>query len=136
MIHNKGDVKKMSIELMINDQPSLYLSVDKDGVVQRSTTQSGKLEIYNYEDNGRIFQEIIKLVEDNLFSRAGSYNLPNKEGDLCQLNIIFVGDENSVGLEFQYGSEGAGPPRQVVELVKQAAAFTEHEKIEKFLRSS
>ena len=73
-----------------------------------------------YDDAG------LELLDDSIFALARRYTLPDAEkGAPAYLEFALEGEGIDTGFAFSYGSEGMGPPEEMVELANRLVMFTD-----------
>jgi hypothetical protein len=124
-----ADITAVSISLQVDGLQTLLLKLDQQG----SLSRLGTGEIDNQEHDllsgtasPELFRQTIKQLTDPMLDHLGSYDIADKEGLHCQLNIGFqYADGMENGFAFHYGSESEGPPQELVAFVAAAVQITE-----------
>lgn len=117
----------ISISLQREGQPLLTLFVARDGTTKRmgSGTDSEEREMFVGLSSAHVFTKIESHLTESMLSHPGRFKDPNPKGRICNLTVIFTRAEGDVGVEFVYGSESMGPPREIVDLVTAAVELTD-----------
>ena len=116
------------IELKIEDDISLMILLHRDGTINRKGDGSHKIDhnffMGQHQNNG--FKELIDTIDsdfENFLDKV--FDIPDKKGKLCSLEITLSDSKKTTGARFLYGSESLGPPPPVTAYVKQALKLTD-----------
>jgi hypothetical protein len=128
MMASIPDIQHILIILEVADKQVLFIVLDEDGSINRKGNGSP-----DCEDNDLF----IGITSENLFSQVklfiteemqefwgNKYDLPDKKGRLCCLNILYKGEEIETGVQFLYGEFSQGPPNPFRTLVVKAVELT------------
>ena len=116
-----------TITLGIETETLLALLMHIDGTINRKGDGSMKIDnkMFMGITDEKIFQELMKYITDEFKDFFGKvYDLPNKQGKTCSIEIILGKDNGTDGVKFIYGSDSMGPPRPVAEFVEAAILIT------------
>jgi hypothetical protein len=125
-----SEFDKALVSLKINDDVALFILLAEDGTVNRmgsgSITNTDRTMFIgiNHEP---LFSKFLARITPEMLQQQGGYEVPNRKGAECELKILlgYRGSERTAGFKFIYGAESQGPPREISELVRYAAALTE-----------
>lgn len=123
------NIQILSISIKVIEKTSLYILLHEDGTINRQG-------FGNFDFNTNfclgiietkiILNELSKLLDSELESKFNNdYDLPNKKGMPCSMEIIFESENKISKINFNYGSESVGPPEEVYKLVLKAIELTD-----------
>ena len=104
----KTDIQKVRIDIHSNGESALCLLMDKGGMIKRQGNGVIPIEKADVVANtdGKIFSQVIDLVDENIMPFADVYDHPNKQGIPLTISVVFMKSENEVkAFEFRLGSE-------------------------------
>ena len=117
-----------TIEIKVEEQTSLLILLYKDGTINRKG--DGTLAIdsnfYMGIQNDSILQKLTKTVSSDfleLFNKI--YDISDKKGKTCTLEITLTNEQERKGLIYTYGSESGGLPVSISNYVKKAIELTD-----------
>jgi len=122
-------IQKISIALDVEDKRALFILLASDGTINRMGT--GALEnaehgLYIGRTSTAMFEKVRSFLNDTLLEHMGSYDLKDKQGAQCRLNIgLQFADGTENGFLFLYGADSMGPPTPIADLVKEAIRATD-----------
>ena len=101
-------IQKIRIDIQSNSESALSLLMDKQGMIKRQG--NGMLPIDKTEvvasTDGKLFSQVISLIDENIMPFADVYDHPNKQGIPLVISVVFMQSKNKVkAFEFRLGSE-------------------------------
>ncbi len=133
---------KALVNLKVKDVNVLFILLAEDGTVNRlgdGSANNTDRTMFIGINREALFSQFMTRITPGMLQHQGAYELPNRKGDDCELTILLSYRENdkSAGFKFIYGSESSGPPREVADLVRYAAALTRpwHEEQKRIAKS-
>jgi hypothetical protein len=73
-----------------------------------------------------LFDRLLEVVTDAMLQYAGSYDVPDKVGTECECKIVFGTKQGgATGFEIKYGTESAGVPTELQNIVRRAIELTD-----------
>ena len=114
--------------LKVGGKDSLLVVLTRDGMVNRQGTGiAGKTEeLFYIGQHPGVFEQVLKSVDEQVLRFSGSYDVPEKKGEVCELEINFeFQDKQTAGYKVRYGLESEGPPRELTQIVIEAIEQTE-----------
>lgn len=124
----KESFEAVSVTLEIDGVRALFVLLARDGAINRLGTgavDNSERDLFIGQSQEGLFERYLARVPEEIFQHAGRYELRERAGADCELQILFHGAAGSTGFEFHYGAESEGPPREIVELVVAAVELTE-----------
>ena len=117
-----------TIELNIEEEPSLMILLHKDGTINRKGRGTEEIEkdFYMGIQKDSLLSELTKSVTSDfqsLLNRVNDY--PDKKGKICMLEITLSDGKETKGVRYTYGSESMGPPIPIVNYVNKAIELTD-----------
>ena len=121
------------IELDVDRRPALRLSLSADGAITRYHSGTGS-SIGNKDEHCFIaqlppgctfFREIAELFDPSWLLRAGVYETPDQLGAACSLRLTLSAGGRLAVLEYRYGAQSQGPPRDIRQFVIRAIEVTQ-----------
>lgn len=122
-----SDYNFVTIELNIDKDNSLMILLHKDGTINRKGDGSYRIQktIYMGMVDKPIFDELMSTITDDFKRYLGKvYDLPDKKGKTCSVEITLGSDNGGTGMKFIYGSKSIGPPDVVATFVEEAIHLT------------
>ncbi|MGE0431195.1 MAG: hypothetical protein AB7K09_05205 [Planctomycetota bacterium] len=125
------DIRGISITLEVGDEALLFIHLDQAGNVQRmgtgeATQVEALKQLYHGTSDDHLFESLLGWISDDMLSHTGLYDLPEREGTPCKLQLLFsTDDERTGGYEFLYGTESEGPPIEILDFVVTALDLTD-----------
>jgi hypothetical protein len=118
----------MTIELNIEDEPSLMILLHKDGTINRKGRGTEEIDnnFYMGIQKDSLLSELNKSITSDfksLLNRVNDY--PDKKGKTCMLEITLSDGKETKGVRYTYGSESMGPPIPIANYVKKAIELTD-----------
>ena len=121
----KEKVRAVLISLEIGKDMALFILLGSDGTVNRMGTgakDNFEKAMFVGRSGDGLFAKFMALVDEGMLRHGGKYTLPNPQGQLCTLKLLFQipkswRGQDSIGFEFVYGADSEGPPAQVSDLV-------------------
>ena len=118
----------VTISLEIEQVASLNILLARDGTINRKGDGT-----YNIDKNffigitdTNIFQNLMKYVTEDFRTLLGKvYDIPDKEGKSCSIEIVLGGENEGNGMRFNYGSDSMGSPRPVADFIEAAIKLTD-----------
>lgn len=122
------DYKATTITLTIEEEQSLAILLHKDGTINRKGNGTYTIDnnFYMGIQQENLLEELLTTVTlefEQYFDRI--YDLPDRKGKTCTLEIILSTDTENTVMCFVYGSESMGPPKPVIDYVKEALKLTD-----------
>ena len=124
----KEKIQRIAISLEAGERLSLLVELNDDGMIKRlgsGNSRNSDHDLYMGKTTPSLFLSLLEQVSDDLLARAGTYRLPDPEGESVTLRLLFAGDSDKSELTFIYGSESMSPPLEVQNLVARAVELTE-----------
>ena len=119
----------LTIQLNIEGESSLMILLHSDGTINRignGTMEIDKNFYIGMTDTAPILDQLSKLMDDDFKQYINHvYDLPEKSGKNCFVEIVMGIDSQTQGMKFMYGSESMGPPRPVSSFVMKAVELTD-----------
>ncbi|MEZ4686528.1 MAG: hypothetical protein R3B47_10810 [Bacteroidia bacterium] len=120
----------MSLKLEVDGETELMIFLSKSGTINRlggeeeGEKRNTRMQMSRTEEP--LFEAWLEGLEPAILEMAGRYTLPDHDkGQACYLELALSGDNIDTGFAFEYGSEGMGPPEEIVELVNRLVAVTD-----------
>jgi hypothetical protein len=119
-------INQIDLTLRVADAVYLQVVMTRNGMVNRRGDGSGPdgAMVMGRPDSP-VWDEFLAAVPPDLFEGAGRYQLPDPQGDPCELSMGVTGPALDTGFAFQYGSDSMGPPEEFIELLNLAIDLTE-----------
>ena len=126
----RDDVCGLTIILEIDDKRSLFILLGADGSINRlgsGTLDTTENDLFIGKTDPGTFQAVRAQLSTEAFQfLGGQFQLNDPAGASCKLTIAFQFNDNSSNrFVFLYGSESAGPPPEVADLVRAAVRQTD-----------
>jgi hypothetical protein len=124
-----NDIQSVTISLQTDGLRTLAIELDHQGQLSRLGTgaiDNDEHDKLSGQASPELFRQTMKQLSDPMLDHLGSYDIPEKEGLHCQLQIGFRfhdGTEN--GFAFYYGSDSQGPPQELIAFVAAAMQITD-----------
>ena len=117
-----------SIELNIENEPSLMILLHKDGTINRKGRGTEEIDndFYMGIQNDSLLSKLTKSITtdfQSLLNRVNDY--PDKKGKTCMLEITLSDGKETKGVRYTYGSESMGPPIPIANYVNKAIELTD-----------
>jgi len=121
---------KFLAALTIDGVQTLFVLLAQDGTVNRlgdGSVDCSDRDMFIGRSAEPLFTQFMVSVDPAIFAQAGSYDVPKKEGKVCELSLLFglKNSDSSEGFQFRYGSDSQGPPKEIRELVIKAVGLTD-----------
>lgn len=122
-----ADIRALAIDMSVDGESALHLTLSADGGVRRSGdgSQRAPRRLEMGQIDPAVFRRVVALVTPELIERAGRYTDPNPKGLPCSLRLVMNTGSEETGIEFRYGSQSLGPPPPLAALVEEAVAATD-----------
>jgi hypothetical protein len=117
-----------TIELNIEDEPSLMILLHKDGTINRKGRGTEEIDknFYMGIQKDSLLTELSKLITPEFQSLLNKVNdYPDKNGKICMLEITLSNGKETKGVRYTYGSESMGPPIPIANYVNKAIELTD-----------
>lgn len=128
MIASIPDIQKILIILEVADKQVLFIILDEEGSINRKGNGSPDCEdndLFIGITSENLFNQIKPFITEEMQEFWGNkYDLPDKNGRLCCLNILYKDDKIETGVQFLYGEFSQGPPNPFRTLVIKAVELT------------
>lgn len=123
-------LNSVSLKLEVDGETELMIFLSKSGTINRLGGEEEGAKRNKRMQMGRteepLFETWLEGMEPSMLDMAGRYTLPDHDkGQKCYLELALSGDEVDTGFAFEYGSEGMGPPEEILELVNRLVAVTD-----------
>ncbi|GEM_PF-1639222 len=123
-------VHGIALALEVDSKTLLFVLVSADGAINRvgnGTFGNKDLDFYIGKTDPAIFGRVRSQVSDSILQDLGKrFQREEVRGAHCKLTVVFqFNDKKSRASEYVYGSESAGPPPYVADLVRAAVRETE-----------
>jgi hypothetical protein len=116
------------VEMKIAEQQSLLILLHKDGTINRmgnGTTQIDKNFFIGITETVGMLQELVGLITTDFEAALNKvFDLPEKKGDVCSLEIVMADEKETKGIKFIYGIKSVGPPQEIKDFVLRAIELT------------
>ena len=116
-----------TIELNIENEPSLMILLHKDGTINRKGRGTDETDenFYMGIQNDNLISELTKSLTPDFQSLLNKvYDYPDKKGKFCMLEITLSDGKETKGVRYTYGSESMGPPIPIANYVNKAIELT------------
>ena len=117
------------VEMKIAGKQSLLILLHKDGTINRTgngTIHIDKNLFIGVTDTAGILQELTGLITTDFEGALNKvFDLPEKKGDVCSLEIAMAEGKETKGIKFIYGTKSVGPPQEIKDFVLRAVALTD-----------
>lgn len=117
------------VDLKIAEQQSLVILLHKDGTINRTGNGTARIDKTLYigiTDTWSILQELAHLITSDFEGALNKvFDLPDKKGATCSLEIVLATGSETRGIKFVYGSKSVGPPREIKDFVMKAITLTD-----------
>jgi hypothetical protein len=117
-----------TIELNIEDEPSLMILLHKDGTINRKGRGTEEIDnnFYMGIQYDSLLSELTKSITTDFQSLLNKVNdYPDKKGKTCMLEITLSDGKETKGVRYTYGSESMGPPIPIANYVNKAIELTD-----------
>ena len=124
-----AQIEALAIALEVDGQATLELALTRDGEISRcgnGVPDAQEHSTVTGTGSAELFRQALRQLSDPLLEHFGRYDLPEKEGFHCRLELSFRfedGEQN--GFAFHYGSDSQGPPQEINHFVAAAVEITE-----------
>lgn len=121
-------IERINIKWQVDEAILLRISLSNSGAISRAGDgESNKLASRMYM--GRIetetFVSLMAQFDSKWIEEAGRYTMPPAAGQECILTLSFEDEEQELGIEFTYQTEGHGPPEDLIEFVELALSLSD-----------
>ncbi|MFK7968942.1 MAG: hypothetical protein AB8F95_01175 [Bacteroidia bacterium] len=121
-------ISTISLKLEVAGKTELMVYVTRSGTINR--LGGGDSDTPEAMCMGRTEDPIVEdwssSLDDSLLEMTGRYTMPDAEkGKACYLELALEGEGLDTGFAFNYGSEGMGPPEEIINLVDLLATLTD-----------
>lgn len=126
--YKPDDIEVLWMTLKVGGKDSLLVILTRDGMVNRQGTgiAGEREELLYIGQHPGVFEQVLKSVDAQVLSYTGAYDVAEKRGEVCELEIHFeFKDKQTDGYTIRYGLESEGPPREVARIVIDAIEKTE-----------
>lgn len=117
------------IEMKIAGKQSLLILLHKDGTINRmgnGTAHVDKNFFIGVTDTVDILQELTSSITPDFENALNKvFDLPEKKGATCSLEIVMADGKETKGIKFIYGTKSVGPPQEIKDFVLKAVALTD-----------
>ncbi|WP_299557208.1 hypothetical protein [Seonamhaeicola sp.] len=122
-----NNYESTTIELNIDNEPSLVILLHKDGTINRKGSGTEEIDnsFYIGIQNDSLLPKLTSTVTSDfqaLLNRV--YDYPDKKGKTCMLEITLSDGKETKGVRYIYGSESMGPPVPIANYVNKAIELT------------
>jgi hypothetical protein len=117
-----------TITLKVGDDTSLAILLHNDGTINRNGDGTINIDktLFMGITNKAIFNELMKYVTEDFKKFLGKiYDVPDKQGKICSIEIVIAKANEGNEMKFIYGSDSAGPPKPVADFVEAAISITD-----------
>ena len=123
------EISAICITIEVEKESVLFILLTEDGTINRSGTgyeHNTENDLFIGITDKSLFFKLRELITDQMLTNMGGYDVPDKKGKNCKLNIAlsFEGGHDN-GFGFIYGSESQGPPKDICEIVEKAINITD-----------
>jgi len=123
------DITAILISIKVEDKPSLFILLAGDGTINRmgtGTRNNTERNLYIALTKEKYFEKLRSAVRPVWLEHQGVYDVPEKQGKLTELAILFAYKDGAEGgLTFLYGSTSQGPPADICDFITLAVNLTE-----------
>ena len=123
------ELTNITIELQIEEDTSLVIFLHKDGTINRKgdgTTKIDKNFFMGLTETIPIIEKLNRLIDEEFEQYLNNvYDLPDKKGKTCSIEIILANEKETKGVKFFYGSDSYGPPKPIGDFVIKAIELTD-----------
>lgn len=117
-----------TIELNIEDEPSLLILLHKDGTINRKGRGTEEIDrnFFMGIQKDSLLSKLTKSITADFESLLNSvHDYPDKKGKTCILEITLYDGKKTKGVRYTYGSESKGPPVPIANYVNKAIELTD-----------
>lgn len=126
---NLEDINQTLITLTVGENHVLFIVLGADGLINRKGNGGADCKDNNLfmgETKENLFAELKFFITQEVQDCFGyTYDIPNKEGRLCELQILFKGNSVETGTKFLYGALSQGPPIFIRTFITKAVTLTD-----------
>jgi hypothetical protein len=117
------------IEMKIAGKQSLKLLLHKDGAINRMGNGTANIDkdlFIGVTDTAGILQELTSSITPDFEGALNKvFDLPEKKGATCSLEIVMADGQETKGIKFIYGTRSVGPPQEIKDFVLKAVTLTD-----------
>ncbi len=118
----------LSIEIKVQEETVLVILIHHDGTINRKGDGSENLDLpyaMGMGDSKEIFEKLNPLITSEFEDSLGKvFDIPEKKGKTCSLEIMLGTDSKATGCRFMYGLDSMGPPKSVSDFVVKSIELT------------
>jgi len=123
-------VDAVTVSKKVDDQPSLFVLLGKDGSINRigsGSINNTEKDMFIGVTKEPLFQRFMDSVPEKFIeAQRQTLGAPGEHrGKNCQILLTFQSGKHESGLTFVYGSESQGPPPELSQVVARAIEVTE-----------
>jgi hypothetical protein len=123
-----ADLEAFLLTITYEGRHVLFVVLARDGTINRAgdgtrSTDASSLFIGRVEDPP--FDELLEAVSPEVLEIGRRHEALDRKGGECELHMALVGSAGGVEIEFLYGAESEGPPKEIVAIVKKAIEVTD-----------
>lgn len=121
-------VKQVSLKLEVAGESELMVFLTDSGTVNRygGGEDSDQATLCMGRSEESLLRFWLESMDESLLEMAGRYTMPDAEkGDSCYLELALEGEDLNTGFAFTYGSEGVGPPEEMLQIANSLVAVTD-----------
>jgi hypothetical protein len=115
--------------MKIAGKQSLLILLHKDGTINRmgnGTAHIGKDLFIGITDTAGMLQELAGSITPDFEGALNKvFDLPEKKGATCSLEIVMGDGKETKGIKFIYGTRSVGPPREIKDFVLRTVTLTD-----------
>ena len=117
------------ITLEVGDATALFILLTRDGMIQRKgdgNPAHTSLPLVQGISHDGHFEALMMTIPGDLFQYTGVRKMEDLAGKECRLTIIFQAKDGAdYSFRVVYGSESAGPPIELAQVLINAVKITE-----------
>ena len=119
----------LTIEIKVQGETVLVILIHSDGTINRKGDGSQNPDFpyaLGMGDTNEMFEKLSPMISndfENYLNRV--FDIPEKKGKECSLEIHLGMDSKITGFRFVYGSDSMGPPKSVNDFVVKALEVTD-----------
>jgi hypothetical protein len=124
------NLESVSLKLEVDGETELMIFLSKGGTINRlggeeeGAKRSKRIQMGRTDEP--LFEAWLAGLEPSMLEMAGRYRLPDHDkGQVSYLELALSGEGIDTGFAFEYGSEGMGPPEEILALVNRLVALTD-----------
>jgi hypothetical protein len=129
-MYDFAKLESVSLKLEVDGETELMIFLSKNGTINRlggeeeGAKRSKRMQMGRTEEP--LFEAWLEGLEPSMMDMTGRYTLPDHDkGQKCHLELALSGEGIDTGFAFEYGSEGMGPPEEILQLVNRLVAVTD-----------